>query len=73
MASRVLLVWLYNNTGKSVFAAALCHDTANVSWLLVTNEGSHDDPRITGLITAFAAAIVTVVWGPRTLARYSNA
>jgi CAAX protease family protein len=59
--------------GESVFASALFHDTANVSWLLFPNDGSHDDPRITGLIVAFTAAIVTVVWGPRPFARYSNA
>jgi membrane protease YdiL (CAAX protease family) len=69
VASRVLLVWLYNNTGKSVFAAALCHAMINVSWQLFPNQGSHYDPRINGLITALAAVIVTVVWGPRTLAR----
>lgn len=69
VASRVLLVWLYNNTGKSVFAAALCHAMVNVSWQLFPNHGSHYDPRITGLITALAAVLVTVVWGPRTLAR----
>ncbi len=73
VASRVLIVWLYNNTGKSVFAAALYHDISNVSWQLFPNYGSHYDPRISGLIIAFAAAIVTVVWGPRTLARYRNA
>lgn len=73
VASRVLIVWLYNNTGKSVFAAALYHAMMNVSWFLFPNYGSHWDPRITGLIVAFAAAIVTVVWGPRTLARYRNA
>jgi uncharacterized protein len=73
VASRVLIVWLYNNTGKSVFAAVLYHAISNVSWFLFPNDGSHYDPRITGLITAFVAAIVTVVWGPRTLARYSNA
>jgi membrane protease YdiL (CAAX protease family) len=67
VASRVLLVWLYNNTGKSVLAAALCHAMVNVSWQLFPNHGSHYDPRITGLITALAAVIVTVVWGPRTL------
>jgi membrane protease YdiL (CAAX protease family) len=67
--TRVLLVWLYNNTGKSVFAAAVCHATVNVSWLLFPNYGSHYDPRITGLITVFAAVLVTVIWGPRTLAR----
>jgi len=73
VASRVLIVWIYNNTGKSVFAAILYHDINNVSSFLFPNYGSHYDPRITGLITALAAAIVTVVWGPRTLARYRNA
>jgi membrane protease YdiL (CAAX protease family) len=72
VASRVLLVWLYNNTGKSVFATALCHAMQNVSWQLFPNQGSHYDPRITGLITALAAVIVTVVWGSRTLARIRN-
>jgi CAAX protease family protein len=28
---RVLIVWLYNNTGRSVFAAILFHDMDNVS------------------------------------------
>jgi membrane protease YdiL (CAAX protease family) len=69
VASRVLLVWLFNNTGKSVFAAAMCHAMVNVSWQLFPNFGSHYDPRITGLITAFVAVIVTVIWGPRRLTR----
>jgi uncharacterized protein len=69
VASRVLIVWLYNNTGKSVFAAILYHAISNVSWFLFPNYGSHYDPRITGLILAGAAAIVTVIWGPRTFAR----
>jgi membrane protease YdiL (CAAX protease family) len=58
VASRIFIVWLYNNTGKSVFAAALYHAIGNVSWLLFPNYDSHYDPRITGLITALAAAIV---------------
>ncbi|HUI27346.1 MAG TPA: CPBP family intramembrane glutamic endopeptidase [Candidatus Kryptonia bacterium] len=70
VASRVLIVWLYNNTGKSVFAATLYHAVSNVSTVLFI---SYFDPRITGPIIAFAAAIVTVAWGPRTLARYRNA
>ncbi len=68
----MLYVWLYNNTGKSVFAAALFHDTLNVSWQLFPNSGSHYDPRIAGLIIAVVTAVVTVVWGPRTLARHSD-
>jgi hypothetical protein len=34
IASRVLLVWIFNNTGRSVFAAALFHATGNLSWQL---------------------------------------
>jgi len=69
VATRVLLVWLYNNTGKSVFAAALFHAMGNVSTFLFPIYGSYFDPRITGPIITVAAAIVTVVWGPRTLAK----
>jgi membrane protease YdiL (CAAX protease family) len=70
---RVLFVWLYNNTGKSVFAAAVFHAMLNVSWRLFPINGSYYDPRITGLIVAVAAVIVTVMWGPQTLARYGYA
>ena len=69
VALRVIVVWLYNNTGKSVFAAALFHTTINVTWQLFPIQGSSFDPRVTGAITAFVAAIVIGVWGPRTLAR----
>lgn len=66
---RVLIVWRYNNTNRSVFAAVLCHTVDNVSWLMFPNFGSHYDPRVTGLIVAGVAGVVTVVWGPRTLTR----
>jgi uncharacterized protein len=69
VASRVLIVWLYTNTGKSVFAAILFHAMSNVSTFLFPNSGSHYDPRITGLLVAILALIVTIVWGPQTLAR----
>jgi uncharacterized protein len=70
VATRVLMVWLFNNTGQSVFGAALFHASVNLGWMLFPNQGSHFDPRIAGLIVTAAAVIVTVVWGPRTLARY---
>jgi uncharacterized protein len=69
VASRVLMTWLYNNTGKSVFGATLFHASANLSWQLFPNHGSHWDPRIIGLILALAATIVVFEWGPRRLAR----
>lgn len=70
IALRIVIVWLYNNAGNSVFAAILVHDLDDVSWSLFPNNGSHYDPAVTGLITAVIAAIVTYVWGAKTLARY---
>ena len=46
VASRVLLVWLYNSTGGgSVVAPALLHASQNTCWLLFPYHGSHFDPR----------------------------
>jgi membrane protease YdiL (CAAX protease family) len=73
VAARVIIVWLYNNTGKSVFVATVFHTMMNVTWQLFPVNGSYYDPRITGLIMAFVAAIVAIVWGARTLARYRTA
>jgi uncharacterized protein len=67
---RVIIVWLYNNTGQSVFAAALFHMMTNVSWQLFPVNGSFFDPRVTGLILALVVVIIVVFWSPRTLARY---
>ena len=73
VAARILIVWLYNNTGKSVFAVALFHATLNLSFMLFPIYGSHFDMRLGGLVMAFAAAMVSVVWGPRTLTRQRHA
>jgi membrane protease YdiL (CAAX protease family) len=70
---RVLIVWLYNNTGRSVFAAILFHATINVSVFLFPNYGSRYDPAITGVIVASIATIVIFLWGSATLARYRYA
>jgi uncharacterized protein len=66
---RVLIVWLYENTGKSVFAATLFHAMSNVSQFSFPNYGSHYDPFITALILTGMAVMVTFMWGPETLAR----
>jgi hypothetical protein len=70
---RILIVWLYNNTGKSLFAAILFHDMVNVSEFSFPNYGSYYDPIITGTIIAITAVIVTFLWGSKTLARYRYA
>ena len=65
VAARMIMVWLFNNTGKSVFGMALFHMTINVTWQLFPVGGSFFDPRVTGLILAVVAAIVVGVWGPQ--------
>jgi len=67
VALRVIIVWLYNNTGKSVFAVSLLHMMFNVTWQLFPVNGSYYDPRVSGSIMALVAVIVIVIWGPQTL------
>lgn len=62
IAVRVLYVWLYNSTGKSVFAVALCHAMENFSSYVIPFTGATYDPRFTAPITALVAAIVTLWW-----------
>ena len=65
---RILAVWLYNNTGKSVFAPTLFHTTVNMAYMGFPVYGSHFDMRLAGLVMAGAALLVIVVWGAKTLA-----
>jgi membrane protease YdiL (CAAX protease family) len=69
VANRILMVWFYNNTGKSVFAVILFHTMTNIGWALFPNYGSHYNPFITGMITLLATGIVVLGWDPKTLAR----
>jgi membrane protease YdiL (CAAX protease family) len=70
VAARILIVWIFNNTGKSVFAVALFHATLNLSYMLFPVHGSHFEMGLGGPVMALTAAIVILVWGPRTLARW---
>lgn len=71
--ARILYVWIYNNTGKSVFAVILFHAMHNVSTVLLPSYGWPYDPFLTFIILAGIVSIVTVLWGPKTLARYRYA
>lgn len=67
---RVLIVWLFNNTGNSVFATIVFQATANVSQFLFPNLGSHYDPLVPFIFLTVAAAIVIILWGHETLAQF---
>ena len=72
LAARVLIVWLYNHTGNSVFAVALFHTMLNLSWMLFPIQGSFFDPRPAGLVMSFVA-VVAVAWAPATPTRLKHA
>ncbi len=72
VAVRVIITWLYNNTGRSVFVAILFHAMINLTWQLFPGDGAAYDPRVTSVITALVACIVVIVYGPRTLVRAHN-
>lgn len=69
LSFRIFTAWLYNNTGKSVFATALFHATLNLAYVLFPVDGSHFDMRIASLVMVCIAVVVVVVWGPKTLTR----
>jgi len=68
--ARILYVWIYNNTGKSVFAVILFHAMHNVSTVLLPSYGWPYDPFVTFVILAGTVATVTLLWGPKTLAHF---
>lgn len=65
ISMRVLMVWIYNNTEKSVLAVALFHTASNLSFFLVPGLVVSYDPRILGLLLAMCAAGVSVAYGGR--------
>ncbi len=73
---RILTVWLYNNTGKSVFAAILFHAVTNTERSIFPGSRStfelYDGIIGYGLI-AITAVIVVFLWGPETLSRFRYA
>jgi len=67
---RVIMVWIFNNTGKSVFAMILFHTMINISPYLIPNYGSHYDPFIFAVLMIITTTAITFLWGAKTLADY---
>ncbi len=68
VAMRVLIVWVYNASGRSLFAAIAFHAVYNVCTItLFPVYGSHYDPLVAGIVLAAIAIAVIRVWTPATL------
>lgn len=74
VAVRVLIVWIFNNTGKSLFACILFHTIFNLGRILFPKDEIHnplvDYPEIHYSLIAAVAVIVIFLWGSKTLARF---
>ena len=66
---RIIMVWLFNNTGKSVFGMVLFHTMINISPYLIPNYGSHYDPFIFCILLMSVTAIVVFFYDSKTLTR----
>lgn len=78
IATRVLFVWVYNNSGRSLFSMALFHWTFGLFWSLWPQDNLQRavpfyDPRFCALLAVFYIAVVAFLWGPKTLAKYRYA
>ena len=77
VAVRVLIVWLYNNTQKSLFACILFHTLLNVGRPLFPADQTHhplvDYPAIHYSVLAIIAVLVVFLWGSKTMTRYRYA
>ena len=58
VALRIIIIWFYNNTGKSVFVAVLFHTMINVSMFLFPNYGSHYDPFVGAMFLVLTVVII---------------
>jgi uncharacterized protein len=74
VAVRVLIVWLFNNTGKSLFACILFHTMLNLGRPLFPKDVIHnplvDHPEIHYSLIAIIAVIVIFLWGSKTLSKF---
>lgn len=66
VSARIIMVWLYERSGRSVFGVAVVHAVSNVCWQLFPVQGSFFDPRVNALILALLVAVLILRGALRT-------
>jgi len=75
VAIRILIVWLYNNTGKSVIAVVLFHAIGNTGRSIFPGGRSSFETgnAVVGYsLVVITAVVVTFLWGKDTLTRFRH-
>jgi hypothetical protein len=66
---RVLMVWLYNNAGRSLFSTIVFHAASNTGYFALQDKGASYDPLTLALVLWFLAALAVWRYGAQTLCR----
>ena len=70
---RILIVWVYNNAGKSVFVAILLHAIGNTARSIFPGGRTAfelGNAAVGYALVVIAAVVVVFLWGPQTLSQY---
>jgi len=67
---RILQVWIYKNTGRSLFAAILFHAVNNVPTIALPVYGSPIGPAITAVFVIITVVIVAMFWDRETMTQF---
>lgn len=64
VALRIIIVWLFENTGMSILVAVVFHTMINLSWTLFPIAGSYYDPFVSFVILSLAVGLIIALWRP---------
>ena len=65
------MAWIYNNTGKSVFAAIVFHAADNAAFVSLPDVVPWG-AAVYCCLVVIAALVVTFFWGSQTLAQFGS-
>jgi uncharacterized protein len=67
---RIMMVWIFNNAGKSVFAMVLFHTMINISPYLIPNYGANYNPFIFCMLLMIVVVIIIYCWDAKTITKF---
>jgi len=70
---RILIVWIYSNTGRSIFAAILFHAVYNVCTMTIPGFSTKTGHIAINLTIIITAIMIGVLWDTRTMSQYKYA
>lgn len=67
---RIIMVWIFNNVGKSVFAMVLFHTMINISSYLISNSRANYNPFVFCVLIIVVVSIIIVFWDAKTFTKF---